>query len=91
MTTKDLLAMAKDYDVDYDAVSVAAIATVLTRRGGEKRDLQTLFDNLQRILDVDELVDVVKWGTWVKHANKKDLLGKTAQELMTLQKETAYA
>jgi len=91
MNTESLIAMAKDYDVDYDAVSVAAIATVLTRRSGEKKDLRTLFDNLQRILDTDELVDVVKWGTWVKHANKEDLQGKTAQELMALQKETAYA
>ena len=93
MTNEQLVELAQEYDVNYDDVSVAAIAAMLTRSkiGADKKELLSLFSNLSRIMDTEELVDVVKWSTWVKHANKEDLKGKTAQELMDLQKATVYA
>ena len=91
MTTAELVQLTADYGLSYDEVSVAALANMLTRRGGEKQEMHTLFENLSRILQQDEIVDVVKWATWVKHANKKDLVGKTPQELIALQAKTTYA
>lgn len=91
MTTAELVKLTEEYGLAYDDVSVAALATMLTRRGGDKGDLLVLFENLGRILQQDEIVDVIKWATWVKHANKEDLVGKTPEELVALQAKTAYA
>lgn len=92
LSAEHYVKIAEEYGLSTDEVQMAAIAAMLTRKDvSGKKSLHQLFTNLSKILGPDELVNVIKWGTWVKHATQKGLKGTSVGELLDLQKTNAHA
>ena len=87
-TTEELIDTCKDYKISAEALQIAAVSELLsTDQVGKARKPAELFDTLEGVLDEDGLMKVVKWATWVQHAQDNNARGADIPSLLALRRE----
>ena len=85
---EDIANTCKDYKVTPDAFRVAAVAELLAGDHiSKKASIRHMTETLSDVLDDVDIINVVRWATWVEHARKNGLNGADITSLLELRRK----
>jgi len=85
--------LCEDYGLTADEFRAAAATQLLlsadTLKQGSNMALKGIIDKMYQLLSEDEMIGVIKWATWVKHARAEGLPGQDVAGLLEVRKAAA--
>lgn len=88
MQTTHIEQICKDYGVSRTSFQTAAIAELLNNESTSKRkSITDIAKTLDMVLDDEQMINVVRWATWVEHATKNKLDGADVPSLLEIRRK----
>ena len=87
MSTDSIIETCKDYGIKPDALKTAAVSELLnSSRMKGSNSVKKIIESLEGVLDATEQMNVVRWATWVQHAQANGLEGGDIDSLLALRR-----
>ena len=90
MNTQEITQACEDYGVTAEDLRTAAIAELLAvgqfKQKKSSESVKDLAERVKRVMEASQIVSVIRWATWRKHAKENNLKGTTVPELLELRK-----
>jgi hypothetical protein len=88
MEHNDLIETCKDYGIKASALKIAAITELLSSERMEKKNsVGGILTALSGVLEPEEQMNVIRWATWVQHAQANGLEGGDIESLIEIRRD----